>query len=47
VLIVFALGIPLTLWAWAVNRRYFAYRPEAYDPDVEYVGPARDGHALA
>jgi amino acid transporter len=47
VLIVFALGVPLTLWAWAVNRRYFAYRPEAYDPDVEYVGPVRDGRALA
>ena len=47
VLIVFALGIPLTLWAWALNRPYFAYRPEAYNPDVEYVGPARDGHALA
>ena len=28
--------------AWLANRRYFAYRPTAHDPRVEYVNPARE-----
>lgn len=46
VLVSFAIGIPLTVVAWLVNRQYFAYRPQAYIPGAEQaIGTPTEGSA--